>query len=295
MHKAKQMHSSDQGIDVLESQRSLRRRLLDTPTIRHRQARDLAAHMLLHLDDLTTCWDVATTWLRTSLECQRVDTGFGRPDAREYFPSFSEARHGDYEVPSFGGGSVDNRDPIMQAMWCGSRPIIFADIKQDRRVTSGLRRRLSGAKTKSKFGAALRAANGSYGLICADWTEHFVPNESGIFDCFSQTVSDVLSPIIAVSKEIHDAGAVSASQTHEDLGVFHYGRPGSGALDALTSSEIEIARLVSQGLSYKEIARIRGRSLSTIDHQLRSIRGKLGVTSTANLVSFLLRLDGSSQ
>jgi len=182
----------------------------------------------------------------------------------------------------------------MQAMWCGSKPIIFADIKQDRRVTSGLRRRLSGAKTKSKFGAALRAENGSYGLICADWTEHFVPNKADIFDCFSQTVSDVLSPIIAVSKEIHDATEAGPSQSRGDAGVLHHGRSSSGALDMLTGSELEIARLVSQGLSYKEIARIRGRSVSTIDHELRSIRGKLGVTSTANLVSVLLKLDGFS-
>lgn len=279
-------------MDVLSAQRHLRRQLLDGPGVRHKPARDLAAHMLLHLDDLKTCWDVATHWLQASLQCQRVDTGFGRPDEKDYFPGYAEAKNGDYDVPSFGGVAVDNRDPIMQAMWSGSKPVIFADIKQDIRVTPGLRRRLSGAKTKSKFGSVLRTRSGSYGLICADWTEHFVPNEAGIFDCFEQTVTDVLSPIIAVSKEIHDAAVNDPSQDHTSPSLFHDGRPGSGALDALTRSEIEVARLVAQGSSYKEIARIRGRSLSTIDHQLRSIRGKLGVTSTANLVVFLLKTDG---
>lgn len=38
------------------------------------------------------------------------------------------------------------------------------------------------------------------------------------------------------------------------------------------------------GLSYKEVARRLGRSLSTVDHQLRSIRHKLGLPSTARLV-----------
>ncbi len=282
-------------MDVLAEQRCLRETLLDQPHVRHKPARDLAAHMLLHLDDLAVCWDVATDWLRASLECQRVDTGFGRPDAKDYFPGFAEAKNENFDVPSFGGVAVDNRDPIMQAMWCGAEPIIFADIKQDRRVTPGLRRRLSGAKTKSKFGAALRTGVGSYGLICADWTEHFVPNEAEIYDCFSQTVADVLSPIISVAKEIHDAKGHRSSQSHEGLSVFHYCRPTSGALDTLTRSEIEIARLVAQGMNYKEIARIRGRSVSTIDHQLRSIRGKLGVTSTANLAVFLLKSDGFKQ
>lgn len=278
--------------DVLSAQRHLRRALLDRPAIRYKPARDLAAHMMLHLDDVQACWKIATSWLRQELDCQRVDTGFGRPDAKDYFPGFCEAKDSDFDVPSFGGFAVDNRDPIMQAMWSGSRPVIFADLKQDRRVTPVLRRRMSGARTKSKFGAALRTQKGSYGLICADWTEHLVPNEADLFDCFEQTVQDVLSPIIAVAKHVSDSQSVEPVARHDAISVFHYGRPGSGALDALTSSEIEVARLVARGHSYKEIARIRGRSLSTIDHQLRSIRSKMGVASTSNLISLLAGIDG---
>ena len=274
-------------IDVLSAQRSLRRTLLDEPNIRHKPARDLAAHMLLHLDDVKACWDLATDWLRGELNCQRVDTGFGRADAPEYFPGFSEAKNANYDVPSFGGFAVDNRDPIMRAMWSGSGPVIFPDIKQDRRVTPALRRRMSGAKTQSKIGAALRTRNGGFGLICADWTEHLLPDQSGIVDCFEYTVADVLSPIIAVAREASDQTSQTPATQHDAASVFHYGRPASGALDALTRSEIEVARLVAQGLSYKEIARVRQRSLSTIDHQLRSIRSKMGVSSTSNLISLL--------
>ena len=278
--------------DVYGAQRHLRARLLDSPNIRNKPARDLAAHMLLHLDDVTTCWSIATRWLRDTLDCQRVDTGFGRPDDEEYFPGFAEAKNGDYDVPSFGGFAVDNRDPIMRAMWAGNKPVVFADIKQDRRVTPRLRKRMSGARTKSKFGAALRTNGGGFGLICADWTEHLVPNEADLFDRFEQTVTDVLSPIIAVAKDITEAQDPQAAVKHDAVSVFHYGRRGSGALDALTSAEIEVARLVAQGLSYKEIANIRGRSLSTIDHQLRSIRSKMGVSSTSNLIVSLSNLDG---
>lgn len=248
--------------------------------------------MLLHLDDVTTCWSIATRWLRDTLDCQRVDTGFGRPDDKEYFPGFAEAKNGNYDVPSFGGFAVDNRDPIMRAMWAGNKPIVFADIKQDRRVTPMLRKRMSGARTKSKFGAALRTRDGGFGLICADWTEHLVPNEADLFDCFEQTVTDVLSPIIAVAKDVTEAQDPQTANKHDAVSVFHYGRRGSGALDALTSAEIEVARLVAQGLSYKEIANTRGRSLSTIDHQLRSIRSKMGVSSTSNLIRLLSNLDG---
>jgi DNA-binding NarL/FixJ family response regulator len=55
----------------------------------------------------------------------------------------------------------------------------------------------------------------------------------------------------------------------------------------LTAAERAVARLAVDGLSYKEIARRLDRSVSTVDHQLRSARSKLGVRSTARLVNLM--------
>lgn len=55
----------------------------------------------------------------------------------------------------------------------------------------------------------------------------------------------------------------------------------------LTPAELRVARLVVQGLSYKEIAREIDRSLSTVDHHLRHIRDKLNVHSTSRLIHVL--------
>jgi DNA-binding CsgD family transcriptional regulator len=228
--------------------------------------------MLLHLDDLTNCWSIAANWLRAELSCHRVDTGFGNQAATDYFPGFAEAKSHDYDVPSFAGRPVDNRDTMMQAMWHDEHPLVYADIKHDSRVSIRMRQRMSGAKTISKMAWALRTSEGSYGLICADWTEHLAPVQSGLYDCFEQTVADVLSPVIFVAKAISGRGT---------------------ALDVLTPSEADVARLVAKGLSYKEIARIRGRSFSTIDHQLRSIREKTGAASTAALIHLLTRAEMS--
>lgn len=281
-------------IDVYDAQVRLRAELLDKANINQSDARDLAAHMLLHLDDLSGCWNIATNWLRFELGCQRVDTGFGRAQDLEYTPGFSEARNPDYDVPSFGGEALENRDPFMQLLWSKTRPLVFEDIKQDRRATPKLRRKIFSAQTKSKFASSLRTSEGAYGLICADWTEHFVPNESALFDCFEQTVSDVLSPIIAVAKKICHAKETAAPNGGGTIGLANYVQPVAQPPVNLTASEAEVARLVAQGFSYKEIARIRDRSFSTIDHQLRSLRKKFGVTSTGNLVSLLARSDGFS-
>ncbi len=249
--------------------------------------------MLLHLDDLPGCWSVATTWLRAELGCHRVDTGFGSRTASDYFPGFAEAKSTDYDVPSFAGRPVDNRDAMMQAMWTDRRPLVYADIKHDSRVSIRMRQRMSGASTRSKFAWALRTQQGGYGLICADWTEHPAPAQSGLYDCFEHTVADVLSPIILVAKSIWD----EANDAEEAGGRLQPGPPGLQEstnrirLSALTPSENEVARLVAKGLSYKEIARLRNRSFSTIDHQLRSIREKTGVSSTAALIHLLTRAD----
>lgn len=264
------------GGDVFSAQKRLRADLLDRPMVRYSPARDLAAHMLLHLDDLAGCWAIATAWLRAELGCHRVDTGFGVRTAADYMPGFAEAKAPDHDVPSFAGAPVDNRDSMMQAMWQVSRPLVFADIKEDRRVSARMRQRMSRARTKSKFAWALRGPTGTYGLICADWTEHQAPSQSGLYDCFEQTVTDVLGPIVHVSKAL-DLRAVGDPRTC-----------GQGLGD-LTPSETEVARLVARGLSYKEIARLRGRSFSTIDHQLRSIREKTGAASTAALIHLLSR------
>ncbi|MDU6374579.1 MAG: DUF945 family protein, partial [Bradyrhizobium sp.] len=57
----------------------------------------------------------------------------------------------------------------------------------------------------------------------------------------------------------------------------------------LTEAEIRVARLAGKGMGYKEIARDLRRSVHTVDHQLRSIRTKLGVPSHAKLVQLLSR------
>lgn len=274
--------------NILEAQKLLRSELLDKQNITASGSRDLAAHLLLNIDDLDGCWSIATKWLRDQLGCSRVDTGFGSPQADEYFPSYAEAKSLDYSVPTLGGSAVDNRDTAMQAMWFADKPLIFEDIKQDRRIELGLRRRLSSAETQSKFAAVLRVDDQRFGLICADWTKERVPWQSHIYDHFCQTVSEVLSPIILVAYEIDKTRVSHLTEPKEASDRFtQIAQPPEPLRKLLTHAEMEVAALVAQGISYKEIANRRDKSFSTIDHQLRSIRKKLNVSSTAQLIRLL--------
>ena len=63
--------------NLMTAQRRLRRDLLDrSDAIGWRPARDLAAHLLLHLDAPDECWRIAADWLREAFDADRVDCGF---------------------------------------------------------------------------------------------------------------------------------------------------------------------------------------------------------------------------
>jgi DNA-binding NarL/FixJ family response regulator len=65
--------------------------------------------------------------------------------------------------------------------------------------------------------------------------------------------------------------------------VFSFPAEPAAPVDALTPSELEVARLVLAGHSNAEIARARGTSARTISKQLDSLYRKLGVHSRAEL------------
>ena len=64
-------------------------------------------------------------------------------------------------------------------------------------------------------------------------------------------------------------------------------RPRGAAAASLSAAELEVAAHVIRGLSNDRIARERRVSERTIANQLRSIFGKLGVTSRSQLASAL--------
>jgi DNA-binding NarL/FixJ family response regulator len=54
----------------------------------------------------------------------------------------------------------------------------------------------------------------------------------------------------------------------------------------LSPSELEVLALVRRGLSNKEIAAARGRSVATVKNQLQSVFGKFGVSSRTRLMAW---------
>lgn len=75
---------------------------------------------------------------------------------------------------------------------------------------------------------------------------------------------------------IRSAGRTAGSELH-----------GGGSIDELTAREMEILRLMQQGVSNKTISRELGIELSTVKNHVHSILAKLGVHRRGEAISLL--------
>ncbi|KNZ32859.1 MAG: hypothetical protein AD742_09100 [Methylibium sp. NZG] len=263
-----------------------------TGRIRWRPARNLAAHMLLFVDDSRRCSEIAVEWIRSDLDCSRVDTGLGASGGEVYVPGYAESRDPDAEVPTYAGTRVNNTADAMQLMWKTEHPIVFRDVATDGRFDSRLHDMLVRAGTTSKMAAPVGYRGRSIGLICANWVGRAMPNSSGLHEHFESVVGDVLGPILLASHELAamQAAACRAESKGSDCDAGGVSR----GLVLLTPAELKVAWLAASGLPYKLIADRLNKSFSTVDHQLRSIRHKLRVRTYAELAAVLANSDRPS-
>ncbi|WP_428424330.1 LuxR C-terminal-related transcriptional regulator [Methylibium sp.] len=263
--------------ELFNTQRGLRRRLLDqVGAIRWGPARDLTAHLLLRLDDPTACWQLTTRWLRDALDADRVDGGYSHPTDAVYTPQ-AESLRGDRVVPSLVHTAIDACDPGVRYVWRSNRVVVLKDVGQDRRLGADLRVQMLQLGTQVKMAVPISDDGRPVGLLCADWMDDCSPAGDERWVWFDEVARSVLGPIFGAASRVARGCAGAASVVGCSASV----------LDGLTPAERNVAALAGKGLSYKEIARQLNRSLSTVDHQLRSVRDKLGVHSKGRLMHVL--------
>ncbi|MCB2022390.1 MAG: LuxR C-terminal-related transcriptional regulator [Rhizobacter sp.] len=283
--------------DILRVQRQLRRRLFEgSAAIRWRPGRELAAQLLLYLDDSHACWRITTEWLRDVLDADRVDGGFGgfvgAGGQAQHYVAIAETRRNSNPLPSVLGLRFNAFEPGMRAVW--DEPVVAAigDVSQERSFTAGMRGALLEVGTAAKLALPVRDGARPVGLICADWHRESPRWKADVCNQLGQLAQVALGPLLAASAQLElerRRDAQGAGHAPCALHLHEAGPDGArpSELAALTPAELKVAQLIAMGLSYKEVARQIDRSLSTVDHQLRSIRDKLGVRSTARLVHVL--------
>ena len=187
----------------------------------------------------------------------------------------AEAQRRSMHLPAVLGLRFAAADPSLRAVWGGAGGLLaITDVAQERKMTEGVRGLLRSVGTAAKLALPVRDGLLPVGLLCADW-HHEAPRwDAEVCNQLGGFLQDALGPLLAAATRLESGRRSESAAARE-------------ALATLTPAELKVARLVARGLSYKEVARELDRALSTVDHQLRSIREKLGVRSTARLVHLL--------
>lgn len=274
--------------ELLAAQRALRRTLFEgSNPIRWPPARELAARLLLYLDDPRACWQLTADWLRELLDADRVDGGFGgyvlpNGERRNYVP-IAESQRSSLVLSPVLGRRFDAAEPGVRVVWQNGGLTPFGDVAQQREMTPALRQALLEFGTAAKLALPLADGTRPIGLLCADWHRAWPRWNSDVCNQMTLLGRGVLGPVLSVSVRLTlSAGPDSLAG-------------GMNLSNPLTPAERRVAQLVAQGLSYREVAQQLGRSLSTVDHQLRSIRQKLRVSSTSRLVRLLNRRSAPNE
>lgn len=283
------------GEDLLQAQRRLRSRLLEGRGSTLPGAQALAAHMLVYLDDEAHCWQLMLDWLRATFDADRASGGLAGP-AQALYVAQAEALRPGGAMPSALGTTHDAREGWLAGALGGAQPVVFGDVAHDARFAPGLRRQLLATGTRAQLALVLRAGRVPVGLVLCGWRDArpgWTPPRLGEVDA---AASAMLGPILAVAARLGRRRPVEA-----DDGAAGHVRE-HRLVASLTPAELDVARLVVTGMSYKEIAHRLNRSFSTVDHRLRAIREKLGARSTARMVALLAdlldapqRADGSAR
>lgn len=277
---------------ILAEQRALRRHLFEgSSAIKWHPGRELAAQILLYLDDPQACLRMTVEWIRDLLDADRVDGGFGGyilPNglALDYVAEV-ETKKIDLEIPAILGKRFDAFETGIRVAWSTERLFPIESVSQNKALSNDLRNTLKSGGTMSKIAMPLRDGDKPVGMICADWHIDYPKWNNGSCNELEMFARNAIGPLLAtsqrlatlsISNQLSSSLPQSSSQELYTAKLSKFG---------LTASEEKVAYLVAGGLSYKEVARQLGKSLSTIDHQLRSIREKTGAKSTSRLVSLL--------
>lgn len=258
---------------VLSLQRYLRAELLDrSSTVPWAPARDLTAHLLLSLEDPDSCWKTSVNWLQDHFDVDRVDGGLCGGASGWYVLGSAQARRRDVLVPSVKGIQI----PLTSAVLCslaGTRaPTVFEDINQASIMGEQLRSELIRVGTRVKIASSLHYEKTTFGLVCMDRVHRSDRLTSTLYDRFQLVTATILSQILGASLYLE--------RSHDRV-------IGPDVEERLTPAERKVLLLMVKGSGYKAIAKQLGRSVHTVDHQLRSIRAKLKVRTNLQLIGMM--------
>ncbi|MEO0973786.1 MAG: LuxR C-terminal-related transcriptional regulator [Pseudomonadota bacterium] len=222
---------------------------------------DAVAHMLLQIDRTEQVLQVGVRLLSDTIGAGRVDAGFGSADAPAYAARVDHLRDA-AERPSMVDRPLPNQHRVLQRVWYSPQPVVYDDVPNNAEVAS-LRQAFAAVHAKAMLAQRLATEEqGAFGLVCVDeldYGRHWQPREQETLHTFCDVF---FAPILTLSRKL----------------------TAPAALTKPTPAELSAIRLAAKGMSYKQIAFELGKSVRTVETQLRNARHKVGAGNQTELV-----------
>lgn len=247
------------------SRRALKQHFLDAQLgVAKPQTLNCVAHLILTIDEPQQMAEVALEYIVTTLGACRADLGFVDRTDPIYDPHCVHYNRASASVEC-DEAVYPNRAGVFQRTWRQGSPVTCDDVSTDPLLADS-RAVFDAIQSKSILFQRLAIDSRPVGLTCVDFTHErhvWTADEARFMQDFCQTF---LGPLAAIGRHWH-------APRH------------SGGAKRPTPSELAAIRLAATGLSYKRIADELGKSVRTIENQLRSARCTVNAANQAELIT----------
>lgn len=222
------------------------------------------AHLILSIEIPDEVMNIALDFLVGKFSASRANGGFVAPQDRVYNPASIRCSN-DLRQGDFGGVVFSNQLKVFKKTWKQSAAVVCEDIHSSPLLADS-RKKFEGIQSQSILMQRLTLEGHPVGIACVDFT-HKPHAWTAVEISFMESFCEVfLGPLAGISRYWHDPKKYQTVK-----------KP--------THSELAAIRLAAKGNSYKQIASELGKSVRTIENQLRNARDTLDAANQAELIS----------
>ena len=224
---------------------------------------DCVARMIISIESPKDTVRIALEFMGRTLNVCRADAGFATPTDTIYTP-LSEYSNHDSQAPTLENFTMSNQHPSMQKVWQESTPVKYENVENNP-LLEGIREPLVEVECKSMLMQRLLWDGEPIGISCVDHSKYNHQWRDDEVNFMYQFCNQFFAPLAGISNYWHNPSL------HQ-----MFKKP--------SKSELQAIRLAAEGLSYKQIADQLGKSVRTIDNQLRDARKRLNVSNQVELI-----------
>jgi len=221
------------------------------------------ARQILSIEDPDEVLRIGLEFLMEELSASRADGGFASPKDKVYQPtavcSRSRALRDDFRDVRF-----SNTVKVFQEAWRYDSPVVCNDVSISPLLEDS-REQFQAINSQAVLMQRLSLGGKPVGMACVDVThgqQNWSKDQIRVMSDFCITF---LGPMVGISRHWH-------------------GHDQSQVMQRPSQSELEVIRCAALGMSYKQIAGELGKSVRTVENQLRSARNRLDAANQAELI-----------